>query len=386
MTRGELLFYLSAMGVGAVGFAVACQTLTPYPDEDPNGPYQAGKQIGSTSGGGTVDSGLPDSPILEDGELPEGSEPLCSKCSLVATATQPQSITLDPKNIYWTQGAITAGPPPAPLAGTGSIATVARPGGGVTTTLQAGLTGPLIAKYDSSWLTWSAYVNLNPGESSVSLVNVGSSATPTVPGTSQNSAYGVALDSSSVYWVSNDASGNAEVQSAPLLGGGPITLGATSTGPLSPFGMTVSSSTIYFVAYSGGGGGGLYALPLKGGTPNEIWTASSSGKPIDVALDESGANLYWTDDGAGAVYSMPAGGGTVTTIASGIGGPQQLAIDMNNVYFTAFNAGSVYEVPLGSTTATAIVTGVLGTAGIAADDNDSNVYFTSGGAILSHPK
>jgi hypothetical protein len=82
---------------------------------------------------------------------------------------------------------------------------------------------------------------------------------------------------------------------------------------------------------------------------------------------------------------MPLGGGSVSTMASGIGGPRQIAVDSANVYFTAYNEGLVYEEAIGSTHP-GVLASVLAPDGIAADDGDDNVYFSSATQILFHSK
>jgi hypothetical protein len=382
MNRHELLIYLSVLGFGSVALAAACSSLSPYPGEDPTGGYQAGYQVGTTGGGPTpVDAGEPgDGEIFTDGDLGDGAVPVCPGCKLIATAEDPQSITLDTSNVYWTQGMNTSGG--LPIAGTGSIMQAPRAGGAATATVP-GLTGPLIAKQANSWLAWSAFSGTSGGQSSVSLVAI-PPTTPTTPGSAQNSAYGVALDSTNVYWVSTDATSDVLVQASPLTGGGATTLGTTTGGVYEPFGMAVSSSSIYFVAYLMGGGGGLFQLPIGGGTPSEVWTGGSMSKPLDVAIDPSMTNVYWTDFTMnGAVYSMPVGGGAVSTVASAIAFPAEIAVDSTNVYFTA--SMGVYEVPIGSTTANVLVS-TPGPVGIAADDTDMNVFFSNGVQVLSHGK
>jgi hypothetical protein len=357
----------------------------------------------SGGGGGGADSGRLDSSVdagpgnegrgdadfdgevVGDGETDGEAPPtICTGCTLVAMAEDPQGIALDPDNIYWTQGTNTG---KVPNTGTGSVMTAARPGGGAATAAASGLTGPIIIAYANSYIGWSAYSGTmdTPGMSSVSLLSVPAMGTPTVPGMAQNNAYGVALDSTNIYWVSSDLTGDALVQSSLQSGGGANILGTTTGGTFTPLGMAVSTNYIYFVATTLGGGGGLFQMAITGGTPSEVWTGDSTAFPVGVAIDTSMTNVYWTDMGVGAVYAMPVGGGTVTTMATGIGGPLQVAADSTNVYFNAYDGNIVYEEPIGSTTPKMLVA-VTGPITVAADNNDSNVYFSTGTQVLSHPK
>jgi hypothetical protein len=376
MNRRPLHFYLSALAVGAMGLALACGVVSPYPGEDPTGPYKGGVQMGAPSGGGGIPEGgiLTDGEILADGETEGGAAGVCTGCSLVATALDPQALALDKGNIYWTEGMNSGG---VPVAGGGDVNSVARTGGGVPTPIAKSLTGPLLVAVLDPWIAWSAD-GTGAGMSLVSLIAVGASGPPSVPAMNQSNANGVALDSANVYWTSNDGSGNALVQSAPLSGGGISSLGSTTTA-VTPLGMVVNADFIYFV-----GGSTLWQLPVTGGPVTAAWSGGSN--LVGIAID--GSNVYFTDNGSGMVYSMPLGGGTVTTMATGIGGPYMIAVDSMNVYFTAHTDGMVYEeAKTGTTTATAIVPGgLIGPSGIAADDNDANVYFTDNTIIESHPK
>jgi hypothetical protein len=62
----------------------------------------------------------------------------------------------------------------------------------------------------------------------------------------------------------------------------------------------------------------------------------------------SSTTVYWTDLGSGAVLFAPIGGGTVTTFASGLGGPDQCTVDGTSVYWTNNADGTVVSLSIGS--------------------------------------
>jgi hypothetical protein len=306
-----------------------------------------------------------------------GAPPPCPSCQVVYAGVQsPISLALDTTDVYFTQGT-TAG------AGKGSIWSVPR-AGGTNTIIYGGDTAPEIVKVlpgSTPAVTWSS-LETGAGAGLVWLQSVGP---PTALGMGLTSPFGVAIDSVSGYWVSV-AGGGAQVQSATLSGGTPTTLG-TATGGFIPMGVAVSTSTIYFVAELSGGGGGLFSLPIAGATPTEIWTGDATSAPVDVAVDAT--NVYWTDQGDGAVYAMPVAGGPVTTLASratsAVSGPARIAIDSTRVYFSDPAGVGLYEVPTGGGTLKTLVApsaGVTGLVGVAADDNDSYVYFSSSTDIV----
>ena len=102
-------------------------------------------------------------------------------------------------------------------------------------------------------------------------------------------------------------------------------------------------------------------------------------------------NVHWVDS-SGTVMSVPAGGGTPATLASGQNGPSSIAVDDRNVYWT--NAGdldcssqssvcgpnpdgSIVSVPIGGGAPKTLASGLCGPHSIAIDG--SNVYFADGG-------
>jgi hypothetical protein len=197
-------------------------------------------------------------------------------------------------------------------------------------------------------------------------------------------AYGVALDTKHAYWASvSTSTGGVEIQSALLTGGAVNVLGQTVM-PFYAGGMALGANgTLFFAAFQPGGGGGIFQLPISGGTPTSVWVAPASGQPVGVAVDNK--NVYWVDKGAGLVLGMPITGGTVGTLATGIGEPTDIASDGTHIFFTAFTGDAVYEEPVGGGTPT-VLTNVTAPVGIAADNTDNYVYFTAGDAVYAYPK
>ena len=80
------------------------------------------------------------------------------------------------------------------------------------------------------------------------------------------------------------------------------------------------------------------------------FTTASSGinQPNGVAVDAAG-NIYIADTGNQAIKEMPAAGGFVTSIASGIyPGPTAVAADPSgNVFFSVQGSNAVEMIPAG---------------------------------------
>ena len=243
--------------------------------------------------------------------------------------------------------------------------------------LAFGLSGPFILKRSGSNLAFSALAGLGAGMTAAQTLPV-TGGSPATPGPGLHNVWGVAIDATNVYWVESDSMAiSTIVASAPIGGGAVTTLGTTATALL-PQGMAITSTDIYFVGYVAGAGGtpGLYTLPITGGSPTLIWSKASPSQPADVTLD--GSNVYWTDMAAGAVYSMPLGGGAASTMATGIANPRTIAVDSKNVYFTADQ--DIYEVPIGGTSPKSLASIGPGMHpyAIAADDGADNlVYFST---------
>jgi hypothetical protein len=366
------LFFGVVLYAALVAFHLACQPPSPYPAVY-DSVYEAGLQMAPSGGGGgstaVQDSTLfEDSTGLEDGEVtascPAGS-------TLFANASNPQTITLDANNVYWTN---------APATGSGSIGFLARTSTAMTAgTLVPGITNPIFIANANGYVGWSA-------QTDVGIVNVSSMAA-TTPGTALTAAAGVAVDTTNVYWISG-VSGVA-VQSSPVGGGTPNMIGTTEALD-SADGLSVQGGVLYFAATAASGGGAIYSVSIGGGTPTAL-TSYTTGSPSDLVTDS--VNVYWTDltAGGGSLLSMPLTGGAVTTMASALGTPRYMAVDSTNVYTADSTSGNVYEVPIGASAATpkALVTAAASTSpfGVAADDSQTVVYFTSNGtAICSAPK
>jgi hypothetical protein len=378
---------------GFVAFDLACQALSPYPSVYDK-VYEAGSQGPQTVASTTSDASVATEDAAEgalDGETVDGDSesaaptPTCpAGANVFAAAADPQTITLDGTNAYWTND-------PPGGTGIGSIAYLARASaaGAAAKTLAPNLSEPLFVANANGYVAWS-------GVGTVGLVNVMSlTITSTFTTSASSSVAGVAVGPTDAYWLSNSG-GVISVQSAPVIGGSAVQVGTVSTASL-PAGLSIQGNTLYFAAFadpsssSPGSGGAIYQAPIAGGSTPTAMQTFSSGTPNDVVTDS--ANIYWTDlyANGGSVFSMPLAGGPITTMASTLGVPHYLAVDSTNVYTADFIGGAVYEIPLGTPagaggTPKVLVTGGSPTAGIAADDNQAVVYFTSASAICTVAK
>jgi hypothetical protein len=319
--------------------------------------------------------------VVEDAsDAPVGNP--CAPATLVATAGSPTSVALDATYVYWVTTPASSAPGSVFGAG-GAVESARRTGGGGSLALVKGVTGAMSLATSDGFL---AYASVGPddlsGTGTVGLTTTPSGAGSTVLATALLDPGGVAIDDMNVYWVSEMPAGGENtydllVQSAPLSGGTASVI-AVVPGYVGA-GIAVQSGALYFAGQTslGDGGSAIFVLPTIGGTANSL-QEFSTGSPYEVTTDSS--RVYWNDVLRGALYSMPLGGGAVSTVARGLKLPKQLAVDSNNVYVADGIAnGAIYEVPAGGESAKR----VLFTAGdggipygVAADDNDDFVYFS----------
>jgi hypothetical protein len=140
----------------------------------------------------------------------------------------------------------------------------------------------------------------------------------------------IATDPTSLYWVTGDS-----VMRLPLLGGSPTVL---ASGQTIWSGMALDSSSVYWVSTtfpnpdpSDPSTVSVLKMPLGGGQP--VTLASIQGEPIScVAVDSE--SVYWSGRG---LMKVPIGGGSVTTLVPS--SPSEgalvecpIAVDATSVY------------------------------------------------------
>lgn len=142
-------------------------------------------------------------------------------------------------------------------------------------------------------------------------------------------------------------------------------------------GIAVDSTHVYYTSWSAGK---VMKVPIGGGTPTTIATGLST--PAGIAVDST--SVYWVAYNAGNVYKAPLGGGNATVLASTQSSPLNIAVDATNVYWTN-TGGSVSKVPIGGGTPTVLGTGQT-PLGLAINSDDvfwTNGYFGSNNATVN---
>jgi hypothetical protein len=160
------------------------------------------------------------------------------------------------------------------------------------------------------------------------------------------------------------------------------TMYALACGQDTPSGLALSNGNIYWTQYDAAQN--IMSVPVTGGTPTVV--VSNQDYPWAIAADAT--NIYWTnydndgavsggDTTAGQVLQAPLGGGTVTTLATGLEDPYGIAVDADNVYFTTYGGGKVKKVPIGGGAVTILAQGLNAPCYIAV--SGGNVYWANYG-------
>jgi hypothetical protein len=194
----------------------------------------------------------------------------------------------------------------------GTVSKVAP--GGLVTSLATGrfnLTGVAADNFNVYWLE-----NGNPGSVQKVSINGGGS---TVLASNRPALKAIATDGSSVFWLENTAPGS--IRKVPVLGGA-ITQVASNLPAASA--LAVDSTSLYWLE-----GTSLRKMPKAGGP---IITLSNG--VIAQALATDGVRLFFTDNAAGTIRTMPVAGGGTSLLHAGAPSLTATAVDATSVYWT----------------------------------------------------
>ena len=133
---------------------------------------------------------------------------------------------------------------------------------------------------------------------------------------------------------------------------GPGTLGTTTkvandpTKFTSPFDATLdpTGATVYFTAIAPDGTGAVFSVPAAGGTVTKLASAGALIAPFGIAISTDGKTLFIADVAAGAdlgaIYTLPIAGGTPALLAGTDGlTPRSLETSGTDLYFTGIESG-----------------------------------------------
>jgi hypothetical protein len=144
--------------------------------------------------------------------------------------------------------------------------------------------------------------------------------------------------------------------------------------------LAVDATSVYWAT---GYPGVVLKAPIGGGTIATLASGLGQVAPWDIAVDAT--NVYWTTQGPAPndVMQVPRDGGALVTIAVAQL-PVGIAVDATSVYWTDQDVGTVMKAPIGGGTAVTLYSGLL-PAYIAVDG--TSVYWTDTGlsAVMKVP-
>jgi hypothetical protein len=160
--------------------------------------------------------------------------------TVIAPGINPEALTIDEANVYWTdRGEETYYPPyyeeeagiyAAPLTGTAD-------GGAAAPTLLASSSLPVAIAIDSSYVYWTNINYSRTGGAILRVPKAGGTAATLVSGSILPS--GLAVDGTSIYWVDDIAGGPMK---APKSGGAAVTLATGYPGTL----IGIDATSLYW--------------------------------------------------------------------------------------------------------------------------------------------
>jgi len=220
-------------------------------------------------------------------------------------------------------------------------------------TIQSGQTAMLSVSASGTSLTYQWYQGTSGNTSSP--ISGATSSSYTTPALTQTTSYWVRVSQ-----TCSSATVDSITATVSITVTQPITL---ASGQNYPYGIAVDSTSVYWVENTGGN---VNKVDKNGGTVTTL--ASGQSYPLVIAIDS--ASVYWTDNNSAAIRKVGINGGTVTTLASyaymNTGG---IAVDSTNVYWSSSIEGSIKKIGVNGGAVTTVASGQNNPSGIAVDSN-----------------
>jgi hypothetical protein len=198
--------------------------------------------------------------------------------------------------LYWTQ----------PFQGVFSVPVT----GGSATTIISSDVYPNTITNDGTNVFWANTADTYDIREDVVATSIISTLPITVDaGLGLDGLYEFSVDTNHVYWGDFIGSGTTSVYQANKDGSNVIVLASGYAGSVN--GLTIDANNVYFAVAPGPYA--IYQVPIGGGTVTTL--ASTQSLPVYTPLVTDGQNVYWME-GGGIVRKTPVGGGPITTLAS----------------------------------------------------------------------
>jgi hypothetical protein len=318
----------------------------------------------------------------------------CSSAGPTTLATgepQPLGIAAQGGNVYWVNH------------WGGTVRKIAA-GGGTPATLASGQATPTSIAVDGANVYWTndstqnstAFADIYNADGAVMTVPL-AGGTPTTLASGQYSPLSIAVDATSVYFVSQGSNlRNGSVMKVPIGGGAPTTL---ASGQFLVGALAVDATSVYWTnGGATGSDGHLMKVPIAGGAATTLatgWSAVTPGRAwgtIATPIAVDATSVYWMAGGAnpggGSLMKVAKDGGTTITLASFWDNPgRAIVLDATNVYFSL--GRDFLKVPIGGGLTIPFAVGVSSDHDIGGFALDAtNVYWTDlyMGKVMSTPK
>ncbi len=211
---------------------------------------------------------------------------------------------------------------------------------------------------------------------------LGATATFVGPPGSSYTPRGIAVDSSSVYWMS----GNSVVVSA--LAGGPSALFRAQTGIVAGNDLVVDATGVVLVARGNAttNPGFLLGVSIDIDAGYGPKITNRADFPWSLRFSTAGTSLFWTERGApdagtGTLNQTSRLGNGVSQLLTGLNHPQFLAVDATHVYVTVQGLGDsdgeIRRVTVDGKAPLLLVSGLAKPHGITLDA--THIYWTTPG-------
>lgn len=297
-----------------------------------------------------------------------------------------KQVVADATNVYWTNGAGNGPPSPPAAAQTVMKCAVANCAGTAVTLGSSQNNAYGIALNPAGTkVYWEDDGSKNIMQNAVS----GGSLTTIAAAVSQ-AYHGIAVDSSNVYWAGG-GSGAGIVSMAPVTS--PFTVSTIASGRSNLWFLTSDGTYVYWTEFTNPGN----VMRALIAPPNTLATLSSTNNNPG-ALAKDSTDVYFGDNGDCYVGRVPATpGGVITTLATGQVPREGIAVDSSCVYWsncgnytgncgtsTCGSGGSVATVNKTPSPATVTCAGVSG-INLASDANNCGYcgHTCLGGACTS---
>ncbi len=333
--------------------------------------------------------------VLTPGNVPMYNNVAVSTGTLNATTTYTLTVTDSDGDTAVQTLTVTVLPtPPIVASDTGGISALVTDGtnlyfiagnsvmkvlsaGGAPVPLASGQTNPHALATDGSNVYWTDY-----SAGTVMKVDVSGNGTPVTLATGQYYANAIAVAAGSVYWTtysygtadggtSNPIPGTGSVMKVAAAGGAqPVTL---ASGQDEPTSIAVFGTNVYWNGYSSDIRGSVSTVALAGGgSPRNL--AVGLDLMTSIVVDATG--IYWINAGLG-ISQLALSGGAPATLASNasLSNGNMFVVDSGNFY-ARNTSGYLTKMSLaGSGTQVTLAVGITGSTQIAVDS--SSVYWTN---------